>query len=408
MSLITAPSPTGDDDESTQKKPRKNLKRPASSSANARASRAKPATSLATTLSRPSDGRIERPITAIRGHRPALGPLNYASDCSGLDAGAFALKYIHPRFQHVWASEVDPSYRSILRATHPEVATVYHDIAQRPDDALDPHVGNITVYTSGFPCVSFSKAGSQQGHKDPDNGLISFYVAVTICKVLPDMFILENVPEFATDRKHHGHFDVTMRMLRNAGSGIYSIYWKVLNSKDYGVPAQRKRLFIVGLRTDRLHTQWAWPKIERAVGLDSIFDEIRLTARQQHAQIDALAPFAMDNLAKGLEHVVNNSGGRKGHWVIDVGTSKSRRSAPFYNQMPTITKARAKKCEWFITNHGLVSESELLRCQGFDPKQVVVPGNVKREKLCEMIGNAMTVTVMSRLLMAGLIALGRS
>ena len=63
--------------------------------------------------------------------------------------------------RHVWASEVNVHYRSILEATH-DVATIYPDISVRSDDDLAPHVGDITVYTSGFPCASFSKAGTQK------------------------------------------------------------------------------------------------------------------------------------------------------------------------------------------------------------------------------------------------------
>ena len=69
---------------------------------------------------------------------------------------------------------------------------------------------------------------------------------------------------------------------------------------------------------------------------------------------------------------------------------------------------RAGKRHWYISDHGgLISESELLRCQGFEPSRVTVPAHTNREKVCEMAGNAMTVTVMRCLLRNGLRALGR-
>ena len=368
-----------------------------------RSSRKRPAAAMAAeSQTHASSGVIERPQLSQLTRCLPVGPISYASDCSGLDAGAVALKSL-VAFRHAWASEVNPHYRDILQATHPDVARLFHDVSQRSEEALEPHVGDITVYTAGFPCVSFSKAGAQQGHHDPSTGMLSFYVVMTVCTVLPDMFILENVPEFASDPKQRQHFDITIRMLCNAGCHSYNIYWRVLNSKDYSVPAQRKRIFIVGLRRDRTHGRWVWPPAEPPVGLETVFDTHQPTPTQQDTMIAALPPSCLENLARGLEQVA----GRSGHWVIDIGASKSRRSQPTYNEMPTITKTRAGKRHWYISDHGLISESELLRCQGFEPSRVTVPAHTNREKVCEMAGNAMTVTVMRCLLRNGLRALGR-
>ena len=355
-------------------------------------------------------GRVERPLLP-RSRSSSTGPISYASDCSGLDAGAMALQTIVPKLCHHWASEVDPCYKSILRATHPDVNVYFDDVAERSEEALEPYVDRVTIYTSGFPCTPFSSAGGQMGVCDPSAGMLSFYVVLTICQVLPCLFILENVPDFATDAKHQQHFDVTLRMLRNAGGQIYNIYWRILNSKDYGVPAQRQRFYIVGIRRDKSQSAWAWPPEELPVGLHTIFDATPPTKQEHDATIAALPPFSLDNLAAGLELVNKTKSStptnmsKTGPWVIDIGASRSRLCNPTYNAMPTITKARAKKRQWYVTGRGLISESELMRCQGFEPSRVVVPSDINRDKVCEMVGNAMTVSTMERLLRSGLRAL---
>ena len=349
-------------------------------------------------------GCIERPLLPKSPWRGSM-QITYASDCSGLDAGAMALQNLCVPFQHLWASEVDRHYMNILKATHPDVEMYFGDVSERCDESLEPYTERTTIYTSGFPCTAFSAAGNQMGIRDPSVGMLSFYVVLAICKVLPDMFILENVPEFATSPKNAKHFDLTLRMLRTAGQSIYNIYWKVVNSKDHGVPAQRRRLYIIGLRRDKAHGKWAWPSAEPEVGLQSIFDP-SISADKHQKDMNILRPYALANLAQGLE-MINREPSQTGPWVIDIGVSKSRQGKPTCNTMPTITRRRAQKREYFIVDRGLISESELMRCQGFDPNRIVVPEGTNRERMCEMVGNAMTVTVMQRLIRNGLRALNR-
>ena len=125
-----------------------------------------------------------------------------------------------------------------------------------------------------------------------------------------------------------------------------------------------------------------------------------------------LPPSQLRNLVDGLEKVRKQhpaANPEKEPWVIDIGKPKSFSVVPHYDEMPTIAKARAKYISWYLTNRGLrITESELLRCQGFDPAAVRVPAGVNRTKLNEMVGNAYTVNVMEALIRSGLAALGRA
>jgi DNA-cytosine methyltransferase len=342
---------------------------------------------------------------------PPTGPIGYASDCSGLDAGAFALRHITP-FKHHFASEVDPVYKRILMATQPHVNTVFDDVVARDPQQLEMFVGRVTIYTAGFPCPTYSKQGNRQGVDDPSGaGLVVFYVALTIGKLVPDIFVLENVPEFATDKKFKKQFDVTMRILYECADGIYNIHWHILNSRDFGVPAARRRLYIVGIR-DRQRAEWSWPTGSQTVSLTSILDQDSPTERQKHASLLELKPYQLRNLVAGLEKIKTthpDADTDAEPWVIDVGKGPSFGISVYLDEMPTITKKRARELQWFTTNRGgLIREHELLKCQGFDPHAIVVPPDVNRSRLREMIGNAYTVTVMRDLFRKCLCALGRA
>lgn len=108
----------------------------------------------------------------------------------------------------------------------------------------------VDLITYGFPCQDISIAGKQQGFvndfgESTRSGL--FFEALRIIKELrPRYAIAENVKAL-TSRKFHNEFATVLSSLDNAG---YNNYWSVLNAKDYGIPQNRERVFIVSIRRD--------------------------------------------------------------------------------------------------------------------------------------------------------------
>lgn len=96
---------------------------------------------------------------------------------------------------------------------------------------------------AGFPCQPFSQAGLKKGFGDTRGGLF-FYIADIIEHHLPKVVLLENVKRFKTHDKGRT-FAIVEKTLNDLG---YSVFSKVLNSKNFGVPQNRERLFIVALR----------------------------------------------------------------------------------------------------------------------------------------------------------------
>lgn len=111
----------------------------------------------------------------------------------------------------------------------------------------DQHVDLITY---GFPCQDISIAGKQQGFVN-DSGESTrsglFFEALRIIKELrPRYAIAENVKAL-TSTKFKTEFATVLSSLEEAG---YNNYWRVLNAKDYGIPQNRERVFIVSIRRD--------------------------------------------------------------------------------------------------------------------------------------------------------------
>ena len=93
----------------------------------------------------------------------------------------------------------------------------------------------------GFPCQSFSIAGARRGFEDT-RGTMFFEVARIAAVKRPKYLYLENVPGLL-NHNSGGTFQVILNTLDELG---YDVAWQVLNSKNFGVPQERKRVMLVG------------------------------------------------------------------------------------------------------------------------------------------------------------------
>ena len=298
-------------------------------------------------------------------------------------------------FDHLFASEVHPQYRKVLEATHPDVMTLFSDMTMREPRELHPFRGHVTCYTSGFPCQPYSKIGSQAGERD-DRGTVVWHVVLAISELLPDMFILENVKDYA-ESKFQKQFADTLASLRSIGGNMYNVDWKVLDSHNFGVPARRERLYCVGVRRDRQRASWQWPESQPPVSLATILDPV--TPGSTPASIDNLSATARRNINQGVDAIVAkfpDVNPMSQPWVIDIRNSPKFGANVALDKFPTITKSRAKSCGYLLLqNYRLVTEDELLRAQGFRPTDVKLPEHriMPKNIRAEMSGNAFTGSV---------------
>ena len=103
------------------------------------------------------------------------------------------------------------------------------------------------VLLGGFPCQPFSQAGHKKGFEDT-RGTLFFDVARILDFHKPEMFLLENVKGFLGHDKGN-----TFRVVKSVLEDLnYSVFHKVLNARDFGVPQNRERIYIVGIHKAKL------------------------------------------------------------------------------------------------------------------------------------------------------------
>lgn len=118
------------------------------------------------------------------------------------------------------------------------------------------YAGKVDLFVGGSPCQSFSFVGKQRG-LDDTRGTLFYEYARLIDEIRPKVFIYENVRAVTS---HDG--GKTWKKMQQVFSELdYSFSWKVLNARDYGVPQNRERLFVVGFRNDLdLDLEFSFPQ----------------------------------------------------------------------------------------------------------------------------------------------------
>lgn len=118
------------------------------------------------------------------------------------------------------------------------------------------YTGKVDLFVGGSPCQSFSFVGKQRG-LDDTRGTLFYEYARLIDEIKPKVFIYENVRAVTS---HDG--GKTWEKMQQVFSELdYSFSWKVLNARDYGIPQNRERLFVVGFRNDLdLDVEFVFPK----------------------------------------------------------------------------------------------------------------------------------------------------
>jgi len=191
-----------------------------------------------------------------------LPKLKVLSLFSGYGTDNFALKRLGIPYECVGYADIDKYANQCFKQNHggKELGDVK---LINPNDLED-----FDLLTGGFPCQSFSVAGNMKGEIDPRGSL--FYEIIRIAEVKkPKYMLLENVKGL-TCKKFKDTFDKILSELDRIG---YNVYWKVLNSKDFGIPQSRERVWFVCFRKDIEHN-FEWPEpIELKIFIKDILEE---------------------------------------------------------------------------------------------------------------------------------------
>jgi len=167
---------------------------------------------------------------------------------SGIGAFEKGLDRLGEDYELIAYCEIDKYASRSYSAIHDVPESMNLGDITKVDEAALPK--DISLLTYGFPCQDISLAGKQKGLFNEDgtqtrSGL--FFEALRIINATqPRVAIAENVKNL-TGKKFKEQFKIVLDSLESAG---YNNYWQVLNAKDYGIPQNRERVFIVSIRKD--------------------------------------------------------------------------------------------------------------------------------------------------------------
>lgn len=270
--------------------------------------------------------------------------------------------------ESVFSSEWDPHAQKTYQANFDEVP--YGDITEiKPKE-----IPNFDILLAGFPCQPFSQAGLGKGFSDT-RGTLFFNIAEIVAHHKPRVVFLENVKRFKT-HDNGNTFKVIENTLKNMG---YEVHAKVLNAKDFGVPQNRERIYIIGFLGK---TNFKFPeksKTKKIVG-----DILEQKVDPKYTISDKLWA---GHQRRKKEH--REKGNGFGYSIFDKNSEyTSTISARYYKDGSEILIAQNKK------NPRKLTPREAARLQGF-PENFIIP--VSDNQAYKQFGNSVAVPVIRAL-----------
>ena len=148
----------------------------------------------------------------------------------------------------VFTSEIKPYAIDVLKQNHPK-ETIYGDITL----VNEKDIPDFDFLLAGFPCQAFSAAGKRLGFLDT-RGTLFFDVERILKEKKPFGFVLENVEGLVNHDRENPKDKIGRTLttiLQHLEALGYEVNWRVLNAKNFAVPQDRKRIYIVGTKKEK-------------------------------------------------------------------------------------------------------------------------------------------------------------
>ena len=307
-----------------------------------------------------------------------MSKLKFMDFCAGIGGGRLGLTSCG--LKCVAYSEIDKSAEKTYNLLHTNNEKNYGDLTKIKVEELP----NFDLLIGGFPCQTFSIVGQRKGFDDERGMIIYSLVNILKEKNIP-YFILENVKGLTNHDK--GKTLKTIEELLTSNG--YTLYYKVLNSIDFGVPQMRERIYFVGIKKDLIKKSFEWPKKKNCKNISNFLCDDK--AQEMNLEDKTFVKYLNNKYNKGkhdMKDILSQD-----YNVLDTRQSDLR---IYKGKVPTL---RTGRHGILYTKNGKLyklSGYEALLLQGF-PKELAdnVKGKVINSKLLSQAGNAMTVNVIN-------------
>ena len=213
--------------------------------------------------------------------------------------GGFRLGMESAGHECVGFCEIDKFARKSYKAIHDTKGEIeLHDITAVSDESIR-RIGRVDIICGGFPCQAFSIAGNRRGFEDT-RGTLFFEIARFASILRPKYLFLENVKGLLN---HDGGatFETILGALDELG---YNVEWQILNSKDFGVPQNRERVFIIGhLRGER--TRRVFPISKSCQQANSIKKQYSNTITTRYGNSQGAGAYIVESKSQKVRSIGN-------------------------------------------------------------------------------------------------------
>ena len=170
---------------------------------------------------------------------------------SGIGAAEHALQRLNLKTKIVFAGDIDKHVKASYFANYDLKSSAWHDDIQ--DFDATNYRGKVDLVVGGSPCQSFSLVGKRAGLEDT-RGTLFYHFARVIDECRPKVFIYENVRGLLNHDQGR-----TWKVVQDVFADLgYSINHSMLNSRHYGIPQNRERIFVVGFKKPK--TEFSFPE----------------------------------------------------------------------------------------------------------------------------------------------------
>ena len=297
--------------------------------------------------------------------------LRVGTDCSGLEAPIVALNLLGVKVEHKWSCDNDRDIKKQIQ--HTFSSEMYFDDMFGRDLSKLP---DIDLYVCGMPCQSFSIANNKRQGFEIKHGTLFFEAFKVIQYKRPKYFILENVKGLLSHDSGKTYTVIKDHLSQLEG---YTIHYKLLNTMDYGVPQNRPRLYIIGIR-DTNEKHFDLPPTFR-YNLEHFIDSSLPSDKER-----CLIPRRQDCLDWAMKNYHIDP---RMNWVVNIGASLGT----FITAMKDMSPCILTFCPYYyLTKHErFLTIRELLALQGFPDQYELVSAKSKQHR---QVGNAMSVNVL--------------